>query len=45
MLCSSSGVVITKMISSTNARSNKGVMLISLKVTRALRWEKRRINY
>ena len=33
MLCSSSGVVMTKMMSSTNARSSSGVMLISLKVT------------
>src|SRR5512138_3020471 len=37
------GVVMTKMISSTNARSSSGVMLISLSVTRALRWENRRI--
>src|SRR5258706_15698690 len=43
MLCSSSGVVMTKMINSTNARSSSGVMLISLNVTRALRWENRRM--
>ena len=42
MLCSSSGVVMTKMISSTNARSSSGVMLISLSVTSELRCEKRR---
>ena len=43
MLCSSNGVVMTKMISKTNAKSSSGVMLISLNVTSALRWEKRRI--
>src|SRR5439155_12129167 len=37
-------VVITKMINKTNARSSNGVILISLNVTRALRWEKRRIT-
>src|SRR5947208_412439 len=41
--CSSSGVVITKMIKSTNARSSSGVILISLQVTNELRWEKRRM--
>src|SRR5262245_45272372 len=40
---SSSGVVITKMMSSTNARSSSGVILISLSVTSELRCEKRRI--
>src|SRR5690348_10795048 len=44
MLCCNNGVVITKMISSTKARSSNGVILISLSVTRALRWEKRLIN-
>src|SRR5512136_1807020 len=43
MLFSRSGVVMTKMMSSTNARSRSGVMLISLNVTRALRCEKRRM--
>src|SRR3954469_7198507 len=38
---SSSGVVMTKMINSTNARSSSGVMLMSLNVTSELRWEKR----
>src|SRR5439155_22667075 len=42
-LCSSRGVVITKMINNTNARSSNGVILISLNVTSELRWEKRRI--
>ena len=41
---SNSGVVMTKMINSTNARSNSGVMLISLSVTRCVRWEKRFIS-
>jgi len=39
MLLSSSGVVIMKMISSTNARSRSGVMLISLNVERFWRCE------
>src|SRR5436309_2144079 len=43
MLCSSNGVVMTKMISNTKAKSSNGVMLISLKVTSELRWEKRRM--
>jgi hypothetical protein len=38
-------VVITKMISNTNARSSNGVMLISLSVTSELRWEKRRMVF
>src|ERR1051326_1286156 len=38
---SSSGVVMTKMISNTNARSSSGVMLMSLSVTSELRCEKR----
>src|SRR5437016_3802802 len=42
-LCSSSGVVMTKIISNTNARSSNGVMLMSLKVTSELRWENRRM--
>jgi len=33
--------VMTKIINNTNARSNSGVMLISLKVTNELRCEKR----
>ena len=37
MLCVSMGVVITKMISSTNAKSSSGVMLMSLRVTNELR--------
>ena len=41
--CSRRGVVITKMINNTNARSNSGVMLISLNVTSELRCEKRRM--
>src|SRR5215475_12523783 len=43
MLCSSSGVVITKIINSTNAKSNSGVILISLNVTSEPRCEKRRM--
>src|SRR5437867_10189766 len=43
MLLSSSGVVIMKMISSTNARSSSGVTLISLSVERFWRCEKRLI--
>ena len=39
MLFSSSGVVIMKMISKTNARSSNGVMLISESVERLCRWE------
>src|SRR5712664_959370 len=41
--CSRSGVVITKMMSKTNAKSSKGVILMSDKVTSELRWEKRLI--
>src|SRR5688500_6376796 len=43
MLCSSSGVVITKIINSTNARSSSGVILMSLNVTSELRCENRRM--
>src|SRR5437016_14101677 len=43
-LCSSSGVVMTKMINKTKARSSNGVMLISLRVTNAFRCENRRIS-
>src|SRR3954447_7795948 len=43
-VCSSNGRVMTKIIRSTNARSNSGVMLISFNVTSELRWEKRRIS-
>ena len=44
--CSSSGVVIMKMISSTNIKSINGVTLRSLSVTSELRCEKRRMtNY
>jgi len=39
MLLSSSGVVIMKMMSNTNARSSSGVMLISLSVERPWRCE------
>ena len=39
MLLSSSGVVIMKMMSNTNARSSSGVILISLSVERFWRWE------
>ena len=41
--CSSNGVVITKMMSKTNAKSSSGVILISANVTNELRWEKRRM--
>src|SRR6185503_6500067 len=37
------GVVMTKMISNTNARSSSGVILMSLSVTSELRCENRRI--
>ena len=37
MLLSRSGVVIMKMMSSTNARSSNGVILISLRVERLWR--------
>ena len=40
---SKAGVVMMKIISSTNAKSSKGVTLISLSVTSELRWEKRRM--
>ena len=39
----SKGVVMTKIISNTNAKSSSGVMLISLSVTSELRCEKRRM--
>src|SRR5947207_127360 len=39
MLFSSNGVVIIKMMSSTNARSSRGVTLISLRVEKLLRFE------
>jgi hypothetical protein len=39
ILLSSSGVVIMKMMSSTNARSSSGVILISLNVERFWRCE------
>jgi len=38
------GVVITKMINNTNAKSSSGVILISLNVTSELRWENRRMG-
>src|SRR5687768_7635825 len=44
MLCSNSGVVITKIINNTNARSSSGVMLMSLSVTKEFRCENRRIS-
>ena len=43
MLFSSRGVVIMKMISSTNARSSSGVTFSSLTVWRALRSENLRM--
>src|SRR5438552_1494789 len=44
MLFSSNGVVIIKIMSSTNARSSRGVTLISLKVEKLLRLEYRFIS-
>ncbi len=44
LLLSSSGVVIIKITSSTKHRSSIGVTLISLRVCRPSRWEKRRIG-
>ena len=44
VLFSMSGVVIMKMISSTNARSSSGVTFSSLSVCSAWRSEKRRIS-
>ena len=45
MLFSMSGVVIMKMISSTNAKSSSGVTFSSLSVCSALRSENLRIKF